>query len=352
MISVIAFVIICVFISVTIMTRSVFDGFAQSGKVFKDSLSETSPEKAYFLHQADFDKHTYTLIIRHKETSDDFFLVDNQDAIRAHRDTLDMKLSWVNFLPAERGIGYGVELYEDGVLKDRKWASVMSNFHIGTLHEHGKKVSQEFFAGSRQEVEQQLTILKNKQNIIISSDPIFNKGEKDYSFFIYFPTISAPAYDAYDDKALMFVKQWELQLTKCLTTIIGESEDYLASVHHNSQRNPYIYNNKANERLRDQAGSVPILKDVMLYNFYAKIEATKETAERLFGIDYSSCVKESDQNNPLLHDSLKKIVKDSTSPELLIEREDVGVTGFKSKTSLSRAIERKIYRVDWYEILE
>lgn len=78
--------------------------------------------------------------------------------------------------------------------------------------------------------------------------------------------------------------------------------------------------------------------------------ANKENAEKLLALDYSDCLSEEERNRPQVIAKMKALVKQSNSPNLDVDKGEVGLSDYKDTTSKYKEVYEQGYQISWLQL--
>lgn len=326
----------------------------------------------FILKGIDFSEANYAIYIRHEEFGE--FMVIDEQALLNNQDALEIKRSWINYLPGERGQGYGIMLFKDNSLIKSKIASILKVFETGSLKNHAVPVQEHSFHGNKKEIQEKLKGLKNDKSVFIIFEPTISNDSKEFRFRIFFPTIAVPIeretdstgqkkiktingveYDQWiHGKARDFNKQWVTKIKNCIQKKAENITDFDLSIAPETKEHAYIFDTSedtyifdARENSRNANNQFLYLNDFMYFNYQANIRANKEEAEKLFTMDCSECFHENERRRPEVIAQMKELVKQSTKPHLNVDKGEVGLLNYKDTTTKDKILDEQKYTLSW-----
>ncbi len=326
-------------------------------------------ESKYLLKNIDFSDADYALYIRDKKQGT--FMVLDEQALIDNKNKLKVKSSWLNYLPGEGDRNFGVILFKNKKRIKSALGAIFTDFEIGNLKDFGIPVEQKNFWGTKSEMQQKLDSLKNDKNAFITYQPDFVKDNRAYSFRIYFPSIAVPVTRGVDSlgyariftvngidyntwtmkKETEFDKKWTKTLEECIRKKAGSITDFEISVSKSSLSNAYLFDTtKKWGDLTSADKKLLYINDFMFFNFDAFIMTNKENAEKLLTLDYSDCLSEEERNKPQVIAKMKALVKQSNSPNLDVDKGEVGLSDYIDQTSKYKATYEQEYQISWLEL--
>lgn len=364
------FKIILVLLVVVILLY--FGAKMQSNKVSNDINQFYKPFKksGFFLEDIDFSDANYALYIRDKKQGT--FMVLDEQALIDNKNKLKVKSSWLNYLPGEGDRNFGVILFKNKKRIKSAFGAIFTYFEIGNLKDFGIPVERKNFWGTKSQIQQKLDSLKNNKNVFITYQPNFVKDNRDFRFRIYFPSIAVPATRGVDSlgyariftvngidyntwtmkKETEFDKKWTKILEECIRKKAGSITDFEVSVSQGSSlSNAYLFDTtKKWGNLTSADKELIYINDFMFFNFDAYIMTNKENVEKLLALDYSDCLSEEERNRPQVIAKMKALVKQSNSPNLDVDKGEVGLSDYKDQTTKYKAPYEQEYQISWLEL--
>lgn len=335
---------------------------------FYEPLRKQSNE--FFLGDVDFSDGNYVLYVKHKNLGE--FAVTNKNRLKANRDSLKVKVSWVNYLPGEGNRNYGVRLFKDNELIKSKNGGIFKTFEIGNLKQDSVAVKEYRFNGVKREVQNKIDSLKENKNAYITFQSGLPKEDKEFHFRIYFPNIAIPVTRGKDDNGYErtltingidysewhngndngFDAKWSTQIEKYIRGKAGNIKNFDLSISNRTLSDAYLFDVSQDWRgeLRNVDEQILYLKDFMFYQYEVYIGANKDDAEKLLAIDYGDCINENDRNRPSVISKMKDLVEQSTKPNLSVEKGEVGLSGYKDSITKSENLYEQEYQFNWLEI--
>jgi len=136
-------ILIIIVISIAILAVLFFVAQRITKKVGKDINTFYKPyqNKGLFLKDIDFLDGEYALYIKHKAFGE--FIVSDKKGLAENKTNLDIKLSFINYLPGEGDRGYGAILFKNNKQIKSKTGGVFSVFEIGTLKDYSVPAKKE-----------------------------------------------------------------------------------------------------------------------------------------------------------------------------------------------------------------
>ena len=323
-----------------------------------------------FLSDIDFADGSYVLYVKHKEFGT--FAVTNEEILKENSDALKVSISWANYLPGEGDRSYGVMLFKDNQLLKTKKGGVFKNFEIGTLKEESVAVKEHRYEGVKRKIQNKMDSLRENKNVYITFQSDLPKENKEFHFRIYFPDIAVPVTRAKDptgyerittingmdhnewqrgnDKG--FHASWVAQIENCIKNKAGEITDFDLSISNGTRQDTFIVDltKDGKRELRNANNGVLYMKDFMYYQYQAYIGADKEDAEKLLAMDYSDCIDEHGRKRPAVIKKMEDVVKQSTMPNLSVEKGEVGLMDFRDTVTKSKSLYEQEYQLNWLEI--
>ena len=322
-----------------------------------------------FIENTDLSDGKYSLYIKHKAYGE--FIVLDEKAIKENTNYLKIKVSFINYLPAEGDRSFGAVLFKNNESIRAIRGGVFRYFEIGTLADYAIPVKTHRTSGTKKQIQEKLDSIKNNENVFIVHKPEFVADNSAFRFRVYFPSISVPVTKGKDDagykKVLTvngvennrwkmkeedaFEKHWASQLENCIREKAGTISDFKVSIIKNSLSDANIFDTTTEEQgeLKGPDNNFLYINDYMYYNFEAYIMANKENAEKLLEIDYSACLSEEDRNRPQVIAKMKQLVQQSTKPQLNVVKGEVGLSGYKDDTSKYEELYEQTYSLFWLE---
>ncbi len=339
-------------------------------ELLKEKLKGLSESK-YVLKNINFSDADYALYIRDKKQGT--FMVLDQQALIDNKNKVKVKSSWLNYLPGEGDRNFGVILFKNKKRIKSAFGAIFTDFEIGNLKDFGIPVERKNFWGTKSEIQQKLDSLKNNKNAFITYQPDFVKDNRAVWFRIYFPSIAVPVTRGVDSlgyariftvngidyntwtmkKEAEFNKKWTKKLENCIRNKIDSILDFNVGIINNeSLSDAYIYN--ATNRLEDLTTAdkkLLYLKDFMYYNFTAIVmTGNYKNAEKLLALDYSNCLSEEERNRPQVIAKMNALVKQSNSPNLDVDKGEVGLSDYRDQTTKYKAPYKQEYQISWLEL--
>ena len=367
----IAFIIISLIIIGFLINQSTNTKENKEKKEVLEQKLKGLKESKYVLKNIDFSDADYALYIRDKKQGP--FMVLDQQALIDNKNKLKVKSSWLNYLPGEGDRNFGVILFKNKKRIKSAFGAIFTDFEIGNLKDFGIPVERKNFWGTKSEIQQKLDSLKNNKNAYITYQPDFVKDNRAVWFRIYFPSIAVPVTRGIDSlgypriftvngidyntwtmkKEAEFNRKWTKKLENCIRNKIDSILDFNVGVINNeSLSDAYIYN--ATNRLEDLTTAdkkLLYLKDFMYYNFTAMVmTGSYKNAEKLLALDYSDCLSEEERNRPQVIAKMKALVKQSNSPNLDVDKGEVGLSDYRDQTTKYKAPYKQEYQISWLEL--
>ena len=322
-----------------------------------------------FIEEIDFSDGDYALYIRHKTFGE--FIVTDEKAIKNNLNDLKVKFSFINYLPGEGDRGYGAILFKNNAPVKRKIGGAFTHFEIGTLADYALPVKQHLVSGIKKEVQEILDSIKNRKNSFITHQSTFVADNRAFSFRVYFPSIAIPVSREIDstgyesiqtvngheishwqmNEEAVFDKKWAGQLEDCIRKKAGAISDFEVSIAKRSTGDANIFDTAKNSGdLKTPDHKLLFIKDYMYYDFTASILANKENAEQLLILDFSDCMSEEERNKPQIIAKMKALIKQSTKPNLSLDKGEIGLDGYKDKVTKGKNLYEQEYSLNWLEI--
>lgn len=324
----------------------------------------------YILGDVDFSDGNYVLYVKHKDLGK--FAVTNENSLKANRDSLKVKVSWVNYLPGEGNRSYGVKLFKDNELIKSINGGVFKIFETGNLKQHSVAVKEHRFNGIKREVQNKIDSLKEIKNAYITFQSDLPKEDKEFHFRIYFPSIAVPVTRGKDNNRYEriltingidysewfngndngFDAKWSNQIEKYIRSKAGNIKDFDLSIYNGTLSDAYLFDISQDwgGELINADKQILYLKDFIFYQYEVYIGADKEDAEKLLAIDYSDCIDENDRNRSSVISKMEDLVEQSTKPNLSVEKGEVGLSGYKDSVTKSKNLYEQEYQLNWLEI--
>ncbi len=305
-------------------------------------------DTSFILKDIDFSNGSYGLYIRHKEQGT--FFVDDETALKDNLDVIKVKRSWMNFLPAEADREYGIRLFKDNREILGKQGAVFSAFEIGDIAHYGKPVEAYSFKGNRAEMLGKLKLLSEEERVYIFNEPKIREENRAYTFRLELPTItvSVKREDGYVEGWKKLLKQRVYQLTEPLTDF-----DISFSCFENSNMAILDYSTPKKDiqpALYNVDGKTILCMDEYVFlQILIHFSSTKEVAEQLQEIDFSSLVSDRQRNHLQLMQGVQEKISRSNKPEL--NKEKVGFYSYTNQLIVGELSEYT-YRVEWFEVDE
>jgi len=320
------------------------------------------------LQEIDFSNGDYSLYVRHREYGE--FMVLDEKGIKENENILKIKASFTNYLPGEGDRSYGIMLFKNNTLIKSKLGGVFNSFEIGTLADYGLPVKRQEVSGIKKELQQKLDSIKNNENIFITHQSEFVADNRAFRFRVYFPSIAVPVTRGTDsagyqriltvngienklwqmEKERVFEKKWIAQLENCIREKAGAISDFEVSISQGSLSDANIFDTTIKwGEMRTLDNKLLYIKGYMYYNFTAYIMANKENAEKLLELDYSDCLSEKDRSRPQVIYRMQQLVKESTKPNLDVDKGEVGLNGYKDEVSKYKNLYEQEYSLVWLE---
>lgn len=321
-----------------------------------------------FLENIDFSDGDYSLYIRHKKFEK--FMILDEKAIKENINNLKIKFSFINYLPGEGDRSYGVILFKNNKLVKSKIGGAFKYFEIGTLADYAVPVKRQRLSGTKKQLQQKLDSIKDKRNIFITHQSEFVADNRAFRFRVYFPSIAVPVTREIDsagyrrtltvngienkiwqmEEETVFEKKWITQLENCIRKKADTISDFEVSISRGSLSDARIFDTTIEwGEIKTLDNKFLFIKDYMYYNFTAYIIANKENAEKLLALDYSGCLSGEDRNRPQIISEMKKLVKQSTKPNLSVDKGEVGLSDYKDEVTKYKKLYEQTYSLNWLE---
>lgn len=347
--------------------------------------------KGNFLDDINFSEAKYALYINHQELGE--FMVTDTNALIENQNALQVKTSWVNYLPGEGNRSFGVMLFKDKQLIKQKNGGIFDQFEIGTLKDYGLPVKRNRFEDVKQAVRDKSVELTTQESCFIIHQSDLPESDKEFHFRVYFPSVAvqvireldsngyeriksvfgaeidriSPEFEnpkyaedriglvSYEDwiseKAAMYDKYWNKHLTDCVREKAGAIQDFNLSISSGSLSDAFMVDRSGDHNyLRDQTGSLLYLKDFIFINYTAYIGASKADAELLKKLDFTDCMNAFNRGKPELIAKMKERVLESTKPDLSVKKGEVGLEGYRDVLKKSKRLYEQEYSISWFEI--
>lgn len=339
-----------------------------SNKENKDThpKQEFVNNKGYLLKDIDFSEGNYALYIRHKKYGR--FIVLDEKALIQNKNKLKVKLSLINYLPGGGDRSYGVMLFKDNKLLTAKTGGAFTTFEIGDLMNFSTPVQMKSFQGVKREIRQKLDYIANDKQAFLMSGADFVPDNREYRFRVYFPSMAVPVTRKKDANGVKqitsvngidfnrwttkekfeFEKKWRRKIEKCIRQQIDSTTDVDIIIIANSLLDAYLFNDADDILSKDK--HVLYINDYMFYNFEAYISTAKNEAEKLFELDYSNCLSEEDRKRPQVLTKMKALIKQSTHPNLSVEKGEIGLYQYKDRHTKYDEIYQQEYEIRWLEV--
>lgn len=359
-----------IYILTAVVVLAVFFIVKQTmSKTDKDvSVINKNDKNPLFLEDFNFSKGNYMLYVRHQELGE--FAVTDVKSLTENRKALKVKLSLANFFPGEGDRGYGVMLFKDNKLIKSKTGALFNVFEIGSLKNHALPVTKHRYEGIKSDVQAKIVTLSQDQNAYIKYQPEFSESDKEYKFRIYFPSIAVPVTREKDSTGYTRIKtingfdynrweigddegfntNWKNRIEQCIADKAGTT-DFEISITNGTLSDTYLFDtNQDFGELQTADKRLLYLSDFMFYHYEAYISANQENAEKLWAIDYSDCISDEARNRPKVVAKMKALVKQSTTPNLSVDKGEVGLSGYQDKVKKSKKIYEQEYQLSWLEV--
>ncbi len=365
----IAFIIISLIIIGFLINQSTNTKENKEKKEVLEQKLKVLSESKYLLKNIDFSDADYALYIRDKKQGP--FMVLDQQALIDNKNKLKVKSSWLNYLPGEGDRNFGVILFKNKKRIKSAFGAIFTDFEIGNLKDFGIPVEIKNFWGTKSQIQQKLDSLKNNKNVFITYQPDFVKDNRAFRFRIYFPGIAVPVTRGIDslgyeriftingidyntwtmEKEAEYDKKWTKILEECIRKKAGSTTDFEISVSKSSLSNTYLFDTtKKWGDLTSADKKLLYINDFMFFNFDAYIMTNKENAEKLLALDYSDCLSEEERNKPQVIAKMKALVKQSNSPNLDVDKGEVGLSDYKDQTTKYKTPYKQEYQISWLEL--
>ncbi len=366
---ILAFIIISLIVIGFLINQSTNTRENKEKKELLEQKLKVLKESKYLLKNIDFSDADYALYVRDKKQGT--FMVLDEQALIDNKNKLKVKSSWLNYLPGEGDRNFGVILFKNKKRIKSAFGAIFSDFEIGNLKDFGIPVKRNNFWGTKSRIQQKLDSLKNNKNAFITYQPNFVKNNRDFRFRIYFPSIAVPVTRGKDSsgyytiltvngidyntwtmkKETEFDKKWTKILEECIRKKAGSIIDFEISIAKGSLSDAYIFDTtKKWGDLTSTDKKLLYINDFMFFNFDAYIMTNKENAEKLLALDYSDCLSEEERNRPQVIAKMKALVKQSNSPNLEVDKNEVGLSDYKDQTTKYKVPYEQEYQISWLEL--
>lgn len=334
--------------------------------LFSGCKSENSN---FFLKDIDLSDANYALYIKHKEFGE--FMVLDQQVIKANKGVLKIKLSFINYLPGEGNRSFGVMLFKNNKLIKSKIGGAFKSFETGNLKDFAIPVKQKRLEGTKSEILQKLDSLKSNKSRFITFQSNFVPDSTAFRFRVRFPSIALPITKVKDSSGYertkivngIDIKNWQMKKetefekkwAKILEDRIRKKADTITnfevSISKGSVEGAYLFDTtKKNGDLKTLDNKHSYMNTYIFYDFEAYIMTNQENSEKLIALDYSDCLSEEERNRGQIISEMKKMVKQSTSPKLDVDKGEVGLTHYRDQTTKANKVYQQTYQLNWIEI--
>lgn len=303
--------------------------------------------KGKFLDDINFSEAKYALYINHQELGE--FMVTDTNALIENQNALQVKTSWVNYLPGEGNRSFGVKLYKDKKMIKSIQGGHFDVFEIGTLNDYAVPVKSAHFNGTKQEVFDQLALINKQENVFIPYQSTLPENDKEFLFDIHFPSVAIGVTRETDGNGNE--RYWHDYLSDCIRKKAGNITDFEITLSTNTSSDAYLFEVDENrDVLRNKNNQIVYLKDYIFYNFIVKISANETNAKRLLALDYSDCMNDHNRNKAVVLSRMSELIQQSTTPTLSVEKGEVGLEGYRDVLKKSKRLYEQEYSISWFEI--
>ncbi len=318
----------------------------------------------------------YALYINHPKHG--VFVVDDEAVLKAHRHTVKIqrKKGFANFLPTAFDRGYGLTLFKNGK-PVKTYTHDRDNFEffeIGNLAQYGKPAKFQAFSGNKAQVQAKLKELRKQKNVYIRNIPAFEPDRREHKLILITPSIAIPTKPKEQGSPLSipvetdrfnegdwereWKTQWEQKIEQRIRKMTAPINSYELRIDFTKTPTQILqdYTNKALlKHGRGKNMQTPDGEPLKIpYRFYTpeiRISATSKLIRQLKDLDYSALITEEERNKPQLLQAMQEVIDQSQTPDLSIEKGDVGLWGYYDSFHIQGFGETQ-YELYWMEVIE
>ncbi len=295
----------------------------------------------------------YALFVNHPKHGS--FLVDDTKVLKAnrHKVKIQRKKAFANFLPTVFDRGYGLTLFKNGkpVKTYTHNRDYFEFFEIGDLAQYGKPVKFQAFSGTKAQVQTKLKELGKQKNVYISNIPVFKPEGEEHKLTLILPSIAIPTKPKGQDSPLSipvetdrfnegdwerkWKAQWEQKIEQRIREITASAGRYKMDIGFiTTPARLQDYTNKAllkhgrGKAIYASNGRDVVRLEYRLYTPEICISATSKLIRQLKELDYSALITEEERNKPQLLQAMQEVIDQSKTPDLSIEKGEVGLYSY------------------------
>ncbi len=360
--------VIYIILLILIIVLILFGGMSimtnQIGKDIKSTWG-IGEERSLFLNNINFNDGSYALYVKHQDFGE--FIVVDEKILRANKKNLKVKVSLLNYLPGEGDRSYGVKLFKDGEVVKSEHGGAFKTFEIGSLQENSLAVKEHRYYGPKIEIQEKIDALHSSNNTYITLQPKFTREGKEFYFRVLLPTVALPVkrekenYRALESVNGIDIQEWQSthenafiekvshQIEQRIREKASGITDFDVSIMGVPDFDTYVLNDTQGKMLRDKDNRI-LYVDYRFYQFDVTISANEELATTLMSLDYSDCVDEEYRNKAGVIESIKKVIEQSTTPDLSLEDGEVFLKFYTDSAIQRGSLSEWEYPLTWLEV--
>lgn len=153
-------------------------------------------ERAKFLEGTDLSTAAYAIILDDQNPP---ILIDDKAVLEANKDSIEVDISWMSYLPGEGPSPKGIWLFKDNVLVKNKIARKFKTFEMGSLRQHGKPLRFNAIYDYRESYLKQKDSLEKNNRVYITRASEVDADGYEYRFNLHCPAILVSEQDTIFD---------------------------------------------------------------------------------------------------------------------------------------------------------